>query len=92
MSTFPNSSLLSGVGTAEASNVGTFGYTTVGALTFGSGPGEKVSCSYQASQTGTLTSISMYIQTGGAQVLFGVYSDLDGQPGFKPKINNNQLD
>ena len=42
--------------------------------------GEKDSCRYQSPKSGTLNSISMYIQTANAAVRFGIYSDLNGRP------------
>ncbi|XES77684.1 MAG: heparin lyase I family protein [Candidatus Bathyarchaeia archaeon] len=62
-------------------NTATFGYTTVGQYTDRTPLDNKDSCRYQASQSGTMTSISMYIQTGNAQVRYAVYSDNNGQPG-----------
>ena len=56
------------------------GYMNVGSSTDRSPTGDKDSCRYQAPESGTLNSISMYIQTAGALVRFGVYSDLNGQP------------
>jgi hypothetical protein len=57
-----------------------FGYSSVGAYTDGLVPGYKDTCRYLASQSGTINSISMYIQTANAQVRFGVYSDSSGKP------------
>ena len=59
---------------------GTFGYVQVGQNTDLLIPGYKDSCRYQASESGTITSISMYIQTANAQVRFGIYSDQNGKP------------
>ncbi len=59
---------------------GTFGYVQVGQNTDLLIPGYKDSCRYQASASGTINSISMYIQTANAQVRFGVYSDQNGKP------------
>ena len=58
----------------------TFGYAQVGPYTDRTPAGDKDSCRYQAPITGTITSISMYLQTGGAQVRYGVYSDSSGKP------------
>jgi hypothetical protein len=58
----------------------TFGYATIGSYTDRTPIGDKDSCRYQAPKSGTLSSISMYIQTANAVVRFGVYSDLNGQP------------
>jgi hypothetical protein len=58
----------------------TFGYSSVGAYTDGLIPGYKDTCRYLASQSGTINSVSMYIQTANAQVRFGVYSDSSGKP------------
>jgi hypothetical protein len=65
---------------AATSSAATFGYSQVGPYTDRTPPGDKGSCRYKAPQTGTITSVSMYIQTGNAQVRFGVYSDQNGQP------------
>jgi hypothetical protein len=62
------------------STLETFGNTHVGRLTNRSPLTDQDSCRYQAPQTGTINSISMYIQTGNALVTFGVYSDLNGKP------------
>jgi hypothetical protein len=63
-----------------AAPTSTFGYTTIGSSTDRTPVGDKDSCRYQAPKTGTMTSISMYIQTANADVSFGVYSDLNGKP------------
>jgi hypothetical protein len=63
-----------------ATTTGTFGYTAVGPYIDRTPVGDKDSCRYQAPQTGTITSVSMYIQTADAPVCFAVYSDLNGQP------------
>ena len=59
---------------------GTFGYMQVGKNSDLLIPGYKDSCRYQASESGTVNSISMYIQTANAQVRFGIYSDQNGKP------------
>ncbi len=67
---------------ASSSTTNTFGYSSVGMYYTSSSSKLKISCSFQAPQTGTITSISMYIQVlqSTAQVAFGVYSDLNGVP------------
>jgi len=65
---------------ANAATPATFGNTIVGPYTDRTPVGDKDSVMYQAPETGTMTSISMYIQTGGALVRYAVYTDLNGQP------------
>ena len=63
-----------------AASPATFGYTQVGQNTDMLVAGYKDSCRYLASESGTVNSISMYVQTANAQVRFGVYSDQNGKP------------
>ena len=70
----PTPTAIPAIGTAA------FGYTSIGTYTDRTPAGDKDSCRYQAPQSGTISSISMYIQTGGAKIIYGVYSDLNGQP------------
>jgi len=63
-----------------ASTNNTFGYTEVGEYTDRTPAGHKDSSRYQAPENGIITSISMYIQTGNAQIRYGVYSDSNGKP------------
>ncbi len=65
---------------AHAAAPATFGNTVVGQYTDRTPLGDKDSVMYQAPETGTMTSISMYIQTGNALVRYAVYTDLNGQP------------
>jgi len=66
----------------SASSTATFGCTTVGASTCYFPSEYTVSCSFQAPQTGTITSISMYMEPTqtNSHVLLGVYSSLNGEP------------
>ena len=63
-----------------AATTSTFGYSQIGHYTDQLIPGYKDSCRYQAPQSGTINSVSLYIQTANAQVRFGVYSDQNGKP------------
>jgi hypothetical protein len=80
---FANNTLLPKTFAATAySTNATFGSTTVGACILKLTLGQKVSCSFQAPQTGTITSVSIYAEAlqANSQVLLGVYSNLNGQP------------
>jgi hypothetical protein len=64
----------------NAAGTPTFGYASIGQYTDRTPAGDKDSCRYQAPQTGNINSISMYIQTANAQVLYGIYTDNNGKP------------
>ena len=65
--------------TTSAATV-TLGSTQVGTYSEKLISGYKDACRYQAPQSGTVGSISMFILTANAQLRFGIYTDLNGRP------------